>query len=83
MSNFRKNQNNVSSAKTGIMLSSLIVVLILNISLQIWLMYAALNNALDNDTEILIPAFVASAVIFFIGFGWLYYLPEGKDNIRK
>ena len=83
MSNFRKNQNKVSSAKTGIMLSSLIVVLILNISLQIWLMYAALNNALHNDTEILIPAFVASAVIFFIGFGWLYYLPEGKDNIRK
>lgn len=76
MSNFRKGQGNANPARINTILSTLIVILILNITLQIWLMYAALNNALDQNTEILIPAFVASLILFLVGFGWLYFLPD-------
>jgi Sec-independent protein secretion pathway component TatC len=52
----------------------------LNVTIQIWLLYAALNNALENNREILIPAFIASLILFLIGFGWLYYLPSGNKQ---
>lgn len=81
MSTFRTSQNRANPNKLNIILSTLICVLILNVSIQIWLLYAALNNALDNNREILVPAFIASAVLFFIGFAWLYYLPSG--NFRR
>lgn len=80
MSNFRKGQGNTNPARMNAILSTFIVVLILNITLQIWLLYAALNNALDHNTEILLPAFLASMAIFLFGFGWLYYLPGGPKN---
>jgi uncharacterized BrkB/YihY/UPF0761 family membrane protein len=83
MSNFRKGQGIANPARVNAILSTLIVVLILNITLQIWLLYAALNNALDDNTEILIPAFLASLTIFLIGFGWLYYLPGGPRRREK
>jgi uncharacterized BrkB/YihY/UPF0761 family membrane protein len=82
MSNFRKGQGIANPARVNVLLSTLIVVLILNITLQIWLLYAALNNALDDNTEILIPAFLASLTIFLIGFAWLYYLPGGTRRRR-
>ncbi|NHN24125.1 hypothetical protein FIA58_000415 [Flavobacterium jejuense] len=80
MSNFRTSQNKANPNKLNTILSTLIFVLILNVSLQIWLLYTALNNALDNNREILIPAFIASFVIFLIGFSWLYYLPKGNRS---
>ncbi|MBK0370455.1 DUF6755 family protein [Flavobacterium agrisoli] len=83
MSTFRKSQNSASPGKLSVILSTLIFVQILNVSIQIWLLYTALNNALDNNTEILIPAFIASVVLFFIGFGWLYYLPSGNFTRYK
>lgn len=81
MSTFRKSQNSANPNKLNNILSTLIVILILNVSIQIWLLYASLNNALDNNKEILIPAFIASVVLFLIGFGWMYYLPKG--NFKK
>lgn len=80
MSNFRQGQNNANPKKLNIILTTLILILILNITIQIWLLYTALNNALDNNTEILVPAFLASFGIFLIGFCWLYYLPTGKTR---
>ena len=80
MSNFRTSQNKANPNKLNAILSTLIFILILNVSLQIWLLYTALNNALDNNREILIPAFLASFVIFLIGFCWLYYLPKGNRS---
>lgn len=80
MSNFRTSQNQANPNKLNTILSTLIFILILNVSLQIWLLYTALNNALDNHKEILIPAFIASFVIFLIGFCWLYYLPKGNRS---
>ncbi|MDY0985974.1 hypothetical protein BSF41_31660 [Flavobacterium sp. ACN2] len=81
MSTFRTGQNNSNPNKLNNILSTLIFILILNVSIQIWLLYASLNNALDNNKEILIPAFIASVILFSIGFAWLYYLPKG--NFRK
>jgi uncharacterized BrkB/YihY/UPF0761 family membrane protein len=81
MSTFRKSQNRANPNKLNNILSTLIFILILNVSIQIWLLYASLNNALDNNNEILLPAFIASTILFFIGFSWLYYLPTG--NFRK
>ncbi|MDL2145427.1 MULTISPECIES: DUF6755 family protein [Flavobacterium] len=78
MSTFRRSQNRSNPNKLNNILSTLIFILILNVSIQIWLLYASLNNALENNKEILIPAFIASAALFFIGFAWLYYLPKGN-----
>jgi uncharacterized protein with PQ loop repeat len=78
MSTFRRSQNRANPNKLNNILSTLIFILILNVSIQIWLLYASLNNALDNNKEILLPAFIASAVLFLIGFSWLYYLPKGN-----
>lgn len=80
MSTFRKSQNAANPNKIDNLLTTLVFILILNVSLQIWLLYTALNNALDNNKEILIPAFVASLVLFLIGFSWLYYLPKGNRS---
>ena len=60
---------------------ALILVLILNVSIQIWLLYTALNNALDKNTDIAIPSFIASCILFLICFGWLYYLPLGPNKM--
>ncbi|MNQ29110.1 hypothetical protein D3C85_424200 [compost metagenome] len=81
MSTFRRSQNRANPNKLNNILSTLIFILILNVSIQIWLLYASLNNALDNNKEILLPAFIASAILFLIGFSWLYYLPKG--NFKK
>jgi uncharacterized BrkB/YihY/UPF0761 family membrane protein len=80
MSNFRTSQNKANPNKLNTILSTLIFILILNVTLQIWLLYTALNNALDDNREILIPAFIASLAIFLIGFTWLYYLPKGNRS---
>lgn len=82
MSNFRRGQNQSNPNKLNVILSTLIFILILNVTVQIWLLYAALNNALENNKEILIPAFVASLVLFLVGFGLLYYLPTGNKSQR-
>lgn len=80
MSTFRTSQNQANPNKLNNILSTLIFILILNVTIQIWLLYAALNNALENNKEILIPAFIASLILFLIGFGWLYYLPTGNKQ---
>jgi uncharacterized BrkB/YihY/UPF0761 family membrane protein len=83
MSNFRRSQNQSNPNKLNAILSTLIFILILNVTVQIWLLYASLNNALENNKEILMPAFIASLVLFLVGFGLLYYLPTGNSNRRN
>ena len=74
MSNFRTSQNKANPNKLNNILSTLIFILILNVTIQIWLLYASLNNALDNNKEILIPAFIASLILFLIGFSIFQHL---------
>lgn len=75
MSNFREAQNQAHPNKTSTLMLALIMILIMNVSIQIWLLYTALNNALAENTDIAFPAFIASFVLFLIGAGWLYFLP--------
>jgi Sec-independent protein secretion pathway component TatC len=82
MSNFRTSQNQANPNKLNSILSTLIFILILNVTMQIWLLYASLNYALENNRAVLIPAFIASFVLFLIGFSWLYYLPSGYKRIK-
>ncbi|MBB4802093.1 MULTISPECIES: DUF6755 family protein [Flavobacterium] len=83
MSTFRTSQNQANPNKLNAILSTIIFILILNVTIQIWLLYAALNNALDNNKEILIPAFIASLILFLIGIGLLYYLPIGNLKNKR
>ncbi|OYX82248.1 MAG: hypothetical protein B7Y83_15415 [Flavobacteriales bacterium 32-34-25] len=83
MSNFRRSQNQSNPNKLNAILSTVIFILILNVTIQIWLLYAALNNALDNNKEILIPAFVASLVLFLVGICSIYYMPTGNTNTKR
>lgn len=82
MSNFKDAQNKAHPNKSNTLISALIVVLILNVSIQIWLLYTALNNALGKHKDIAVPAFIASLILFLIGFFWLYFLPMG-DRHKK
>ncbi len=82
MSTFRGVQNQANTRKLNIILSTIILILIMNVTIQVWLLYASLNNALEDNKEILIPAFIASATLFFIGLGLLYFLPDGNNKFQ-
>jgi hypothetical protein len=79
MSSFKDFRNEAHPQKRSMLMSALISVLIFNLCLQIWLLYTALNNALAEHTDIAIPAFVASVVIFLGGLIWLYFLPQNAE----
>lgn len=83
MSNFKEAQNKAHPNKSNTLMSALIVILILNIGIQIWLLYTGLNNALGDNRDIALPAFIASTVLFLIGFFWLYFLPMGDRKKDK
>ncbi|SEW51291.1 DUF6755 family protein [Chitinophaga arvensicola] len=83
MSNFKDAQNKAHPNKSNTLMSALIVILILNVGIQIWLLYTGLNNALEDNKDIALPAFIASAVLFLISFCWLYFLPMGYKKTGK
>ncbi len=82
MSNFREAQSKAHPNKPNTLLSALICVLVFNVSIQIWLLYTALNNALGKHTDIAWPAFIGSLILFLIGFCWLYFVPIGKTESK-
>ena len=79
MKAYRDAKDQAHSNKRNIILSVLITVLIFNIMLQVWLLYTTLNNALAENTDIAIPAFIASFLIFMVGALWLYFLPRKSE----
>ncbi|MNS09533.1 DUF6755 family protein [Solitalea canadensis] len=80
MSNFRDAQSQAHPNKRSTISSAIMMILILNVTLQIWLLYTGLNNALSNNTDIGFPMLIASLVIFLINCGLLYYLPGRKKR---
>lgn len=78
MSDYRDAQNQAHPNKTNTLMLGIILVLIGILSIQIWLLYAALNNALDEHRDISIAAFIASLVLFLIGLWLLKYLPAPR-----
>lgn len=88
MSNFREAQNTAHPSKTNILMSAIIIILILILSIQIWLMYGALNNALDDNQPFAWATFGGSLFLFISALFLLKYLPdarkiEAKDSENK
>jgi hypothetical protein len=78
MSTFRRAQSQAHPNKTSTLMLAIIMLLILNVTIQIWLLYNGLNNALDHNPGIAIPAFIGSFFLFLINCGLLYYLPRSR-----
>ncbi len=51
--------------------------------IQIWLVSAALEALLSNDRGVLIPAAIASLVLFAINGGMLVHAVRFDDGLRK
>lgn len=82
MSDFREIQKR-AHPKTNTLLLAIIMMLILILSIQIWLLYSALNNALDEHRDIAIPAFIGSVLLFLTGLWLLKYLPDYRKQADR
>jgi hypothetical protein len=83
MSNFRDAQRQAHPSKTNTLLLGVICVLILILTMQIWLLTAALNVSLEGVESLKWPAFIASALLFLSGAALLRYLPDPIRQARK
>lgn len=75
MSTFRNAQEKAHPNKTSTLTLAIIVIQLLLVTIQIWLLYSGLNNALEHNSGIAIPALVASFILFLVCCGLLYFLP--------
>lgn len=76
MSNFRKTQNEAHPNKTNTILTGIILLQILFISMQIWLLFGALNNALEENFGFALTTFIGSLFMAIASIWLLRYLPE-------
>ncbi|WPP47993.1 DUF6755 family protein [Catalinimonas niigatensis] len=83
MSDFREAQDQAHPNKTNTLMLGIIMLLIGILSIQIWLLYSALNNALDENEDIAIAAFVGSLILFFTGLWLLKYLPDTRRRVNE
>ncbi|WP_051286550.1 DUF6755 family protein [Salinimicrobium terrae] len=85
MSNFRKSQNEAHPNKTNTILTGIILLQILFISMQIWLLFGALNNALEENFGFALTTFIGSLLMAIASIWLLRYLPEPlrKDSKNK
>ena len=78
MSDFREAQNQAHPNKTSTLMLGIIMLLIGNMSIQIWLLYSALNNALDENSGLAIAAFIFSLILFIVNVWLLKFLPDTR-----
>ncbi|WP_026951419.1 DUF6755 family protein [Algoriphagus mannitolivorans] len=83
MSDFRQSQNEAHPNKTNILLTGIILLLILFVTIQIWFLFGALNNALQENLNFAITTAVGSLAFAFASFWLLRYLPEPIKNSKK
>lgn len=83
MSSFREAQRQAHPSKTNTLSLGIICVQILVLTMQVWLLTAALNESLDGNNAVKWPAFIASVVLFLAGAALLYYLPDPIRWARK
>ena len=83
MSDFREAQNQAHPNKTNTLMLGILMLLIGILSIQIWLLYSALNNALDDHPDIAIAAFVGSLLLFLTGLWLLKYLPDPRGKVTE
>ena len=73
-------------SKTNTLSLGIICVLILVLTMQVWLLTAALNESLEGNNAVKWPAFIAfiaSTVLFLAGAALLRYLPDPVRKARK
>ena len=73
-----------SLARQGTVLFSMLLVLVGTlVVVQLWLLSAALESLLAHDTAPLVPAAIASAVLFAVNGGLLLYALRVDGRIRR
>ena len=82
MSNFRNAQEQAHPNKNSTLTLAIIVVQLLLVTIQVWLLYSGLNNALEHKSAIAIPALIASFILFLVCCGLLYFLPGRRAGKR-
>ena len=83
MGDFREAQNQAHPNKTNTLMVGMIFLLIGILGIQIWLLYSALNNALDDNRSIAVAAFVGSSILFVIALWLLRYVPQARTLTHK
>jgi hypothetical protein len=76
MSDFRTSQSKAHPNKTNTLMTGIILMLILFISIQIWFLFGALNNALEDNLFFAVITFVGSLLFALASFWMLRYLPQ-------
>lgn len=61
-------------------MSGIIVILICIVGIQVWLLYSALNNALEDNLNIAVASFVGSVLLFVVSMFLLKYLPDPRGK---
>ncbi|MFC6101454.1 hypothetical protein [Olivibacter domesticus] len=80
MSDFRTSQNEAHPNKTNSLMTGIIVLLILFVSIQIWFLFGALNNALQDNLYFALTTFIGSLLLAAASFWILRYLPDPLKN---
>lgn len=83
MADFREVQNEAHPNKTNTLMGGIITLLIGILGIQIWLLYSALNNALQDNRGIAVAAFVGSSLLFVMALWLLRYVPQPRRLTRK
>jgi high-affinity Fe2+/Pb2+ permease len=82
MSDYNESQNSAHPDKTNILMSAIVVILVLIISLQLWILYGALNTPNSNPVFVW-TGFGASLLLFIVGLWLLRYPPKIKTREVK
>lgn len=83
MSDFRESQNEAHPNKTNTLITGIIMLLILFVLIQIWFLFGALNNALQENLNFAITTAIGSIVFAFASFWLLRYLPAPLKRKKK
>ena len=83
MSDFRKSQNEAHPNKTNTIMTGIILMLVLFVSIQIWFLFGALNNALQDNLYFALTTFIGSLILALASFWLLRYLPDPIITIKK
>jgi uncharacterized protein DUF6755 len=74
----------VETRRQGSTLFSAILVLIATlVVIQLWLVAAAVEGLMAHDTGILVPAAIASAGLFVLSGGLLWYVVSFDARLRR
>ncbi len=83
MSDYKRSQNEAHPNKTNNIMAGIILTLILFVSIQIWFLFGALNNALQENFNFALTTFIGSGILAIASFWVLRYLPDPIDEKNK